>query len=93
MNRRVYDKRPTIGVIMPMLSGFYMGELNATFRQLAKQHGVNLIFIRSGDRRKFDLPVALNHLDALNIVYRFLCSVWRLLKLHLLVIITYAYSR
>ncbi|CAE6932205.1 EAL domain-containing protein [Vibrio sp. B1FLJ16] len=68
MNRRVYDKRPTIGVIMPMLSGFYMGELNATFRQMAKEHGVNLIFIRSGDRREFDLPVALHHLDALVIV-------------------------
>ncbi len=68
MNRRVYDQRPTIGVIMPMLSGFYMGELNATFRQMAKEHGVNLIFIRSGDRRQFDLPVALHHLDALLVV-------------------------
>lgn len=68
MNRRVFDKRPTIGIILPMLSGFYMGELNATLRQMAKQHGVNLVFIRSGHRRDFDLSVALHHLDALMVV-------------------------
>ncbi len=68
MNRRIFDKRPTIGVIMPILSGFYMGELNAVFRQMAKEHGVNLILIRSGDRQEFGLPVALHHLDALIVV-------------------------
>ncbi|MFN1650387.1 EAL domain-containing protein [Vibrio rotiferianus] len=68
MNRRVFNKRPTIGIVLPMLSGFYMGELNATLRQMARQHGVNLVFIRSGHRRDFDLPVALHHLDALLVV-------------------------
>nr|WP_281355592.1 EAL domain-containing protein [Vibrio agarilyticus] len=62
------NNRPTIGVILPMLSGFYMGELNATLRQMAKERGVNLVFIRSGHRRDFDLPIALNHLDALIVV-------------------------
>lgn len=60
--------RPTIGVIMPMLSGFYMGELSATCRQLAKQNNANLVIIRSGEQRDFDLDVSLNHLDALLVV-------------------------
>ncbi|MDF2152973.1 EAL domain-containing protein [Vibrio sp. CAU 1672] len=68
MNKLVSTKRPTIGIIIPMLSGFYMGELNATLRQMAKQYGVNLLFIRSGRRSDFDLPVALHHLDALMVV-------------------------
>ncbi|MCL9777469.1 EAL domain-containing protein [Vibrio methylphosphonaticus] len=68
MNKNNIVKRPTIGIILPMLSGFYMGEINATLRQMAKQHGVNLVFIRSGHRRDFDLQVALDHLDALIIV-------------------------
>lgn len=45
-----------------------MGEINATLRQMAKQHGVNLVFIRSGHRRDFELQIALDHLDALMIV-------------------------
>ncbi|MEZ8582774.1 substrate-binding domain-containing protein [Vibrio splendidus] len=61
-------KRPTIGIVLPMLSGFYMGELNATLRRLAKNHKVNLVFIRSGERRDFKLPIYLNHLDALVVV-------------------------
>ncbi|MDE1332859.1 EAL domain-containing protein [Vibrio aestuarianus] len=70
--------RPTIGVIMPMLSGFYMGELSATFRQLAKQHNANLVIIRSGEQRDFDLAVSLNHLDALLVVLH--CASDRLVK-------------
>lgn len=54
------SRRVTIGVVMPMLSGFYMGEISATFRQLAEQEGVNLIIIRSGDSRDFSLPIALH---------------------------------
>ncbi|WP_240492694.1 hypothetical protein [Vibrio sp. ZF57] len=61
-------KRPTVGIVLPMLSGFYMGELNATLRRLAKNHKVNLIFIRSGERRDFKLPIYFNHLDALVVV-------------------------
>ncbi|WP_272924572.1 MULTISPECIES: EAL domain-containing protein [unclassified Vibrio] len=60
--------RVTIGVVMPMLSGFYMGEISATFRQLAEQQGVNLIIIRSGDSRDFSLPIALHQIDALVVV-------------------------
>ncbi|MFA0543216.1 EAL domain-containing protein [Vibrio sp. 10N.222.52.B7] len=61
-------KRPTVGIVLPMLSGFYMGELNATLRRLAKNHKVNLIFIRSGERKDFKLPIYFNHLDALVVV-------------------------
>ncbi|MDE1228000.1 substrate-binding domain-containing protein [Vibrio aestuarianus] len=70
--------RPTIGVIMPMLSGFYMGELSATCRQLAKQNNANLVIIRSGEQRDFDLDVSLNHLDALLVVLH--CASDRLVK-------------
>ncbi|WP_276113810.1 EAL domain-containing protein [Vibrio cholerae] len=62
------SRRVTIGVVMPMLSGFYMGEISATFRQLAEQEGVNLIIIRSGDSRDFSLPIALHQMDALVVV-------------------------
>ncbi len=62
------SRRVTIGVVMPMLSGFYMGEISATFRLLAEQKGVNLIIIRSGDSRDFSLPIALHQMDALVVV-------------------------
>ncbi len=68
MDKRKNKKRITIGVIMPVLSGFYMGELNATFRQMATRYDVNLIVIRSGHQRDFDLPVANNHFDALIVI-------------------------
>src|SRR5690606_7580268 len=55
-------------VVMPMLNGFYMGEISATFRLLAEQKGVNLIIIRSGDSRDFSLPIALHQVDALVVV-------------------------
>jgi len=67
-NSVVPSSRPTIGVILPMLSGFYMGEINATLRCMAKQHNVNLLFIRSGEKRDFDLPIGIEHLDALLVV-------------------------
>lgn len=57
--------RPTLGIIMPVLSGFYMGEINATLRQLAFENNINLMFIRSGDHPEFDLPVGFQHLDGL----------------------------
>ncbi|WJG29097.1 EAL domain-containing protein [Vibrio furnissii] len=65
---RQCTRQTTIGVIMPMFSGFYMGEISATFRQKAKQHGVNLIMIRAGDSRDFTLPIALTQLSALIVV-------------------------
>lgn len=68
MRNQRNDYRPTIGIIMPMLSGFYMGEINATLRKLASEHEVNLIFIRSGDKRDFALNVSLAHIDALIVV-------------------------
>ncbi|MEZ9231286.1 EAL domain-containing protein [Vibrio amylolyticus] len=61
-------KRLTIGVIMPMLSGFYMGELNATIRQMATRYDVNLIVVRSGHHRDFSLPVSSHHFDALIVI-------------------------
>ncbi len=69
MNKTITNKkRLTIGVIMPMLSGFYMGELNATIRQMATRYDVNLIVVRSGHHRDFNLPVANNHVDALIVI-------------------------
>lgn len=53
---------------MPLLSGFYMGELSIALRQLAKQQNINLIFIRSGESRNYDLPIGLANIDALLVV-------------------------
>lgn len=71
MDKKFKSQRVTIGIVMPMLSGFYMGEISSTFRQLAKRHNVNLVILRAGDCREcrdFVLPVALEQLDALVVV-------------------------
>ncbi|MGR5118853.1 EAL domain-containing protein [Vibrio astriarenae] len=62
------NERPTVGVIMPLLSGFYMGELSIALRQLARQQDINLVFIRSGESRNYELPIGLENLDALLVV-------------------------
>ncbi|USD63028.1 EAL domain-containing protein [Vibrio sp. SCSIO 43140] len=63
-----HDRKPAIGVILPMLSGFYMGEITSTLRAYGADKGVNLIFYRVGHKRDFDLPFALDHVDGLIIV-------------------------
>ncbi len=60
--------RPTVGVIMPLLSGFYMGELCIALRQVAKQQDINLVFIRSGESRNYELPIGFDSFDALLVV-------------------------
>ncbi|MGL6262318.1 EAL domain-containing protein [Vibrio sp. WXL103] len=60
--------RPTVGVIMPLLSGFYMGELSIALRLYARKLNINLVLIRSGESRNYDLPIGLAHLDALLVV-------------------------
>ncbi|MFA0438382.1 EAL domain-containing protein [Vibrio sp. 10N.222.51.C12] len=58
----------TVGVILPMLSGFYMGEITSTLRFHAQRLGVNLVFYRVGHRRDFDSSFAFEHIDALLVV-------------------------
>ncbi|MGR5287787.1 EAL domain-containing protein [Vibrio maritimus] len=60
--------KPTIGVILPMLSGFYMGEITSTLRAYGAEHGINLIFLRVGHNRDFDIPFAFDHIDGLIVV-------------------------
>ncbi|PMH43759.1 hypothetical protein BCU68_12980 [Vibrio sp. 10N.286.49.B3] len=55
----------TIGVVLPQLSGFYMGEITACLRRLAQQHHFNLVLIRTGASTNFNLPLALEKLDGL----------------------------
>ncbi|MDN3680517.1 EAL domain-containing protein [Vibrio tapetis subsp. quintayensis] len=62
------SKKRTIGVVLPMLSGFYMGEITAALRELAIKHHFNLIVIRVGHSRDFELPVAVSQIDALLVV-------------------------
>ncbi len=64
----VAKKRPTVGVILPLLSGFYMGEISATLRTMAKSYDVNLVLVRSGENHEFDYPAALHHFDALIVI-------------------------
>lgn len=61
-------RKPTIGVILPMLSGFYMGEITSTLRAYGAEHGINLIFLRVGHNRDFDIPFAFDHIDGLIVV-------------------------
>ncbi|OAN10850.1 hypothetical protein A3K86_17810 [Photobacterium jeanii] len=55
----------TIGVIVPLLSGFYLGEITSSLRVIAQQKGINLILIRSGGFDQYDLTLAFDHLDGL----------------------------
>nr|WP_162674606.1 hypothetical protein [Vibrio variabilis] len=61
-------RTPTIGVILPMLSGFYMGEITSTLRAYGVENGINLIFLRVGHNRDFDIPFAFDHIDGLIVV-------------------------
>lgn len=71
----------TIGVVLPMLSGFYMGEITATLRELAIKHQFNLVIIRSGHSRDFELPIAISQIDALLVVLH--CSADGLIQIAL----------
>ncbi|OZS42767.1 EAL domain-containing protein [Photobacterium sanguinicancri] len=55
----------TIGVVVPLLSGFYLGEITSSLRLIAQQKGVNLILIRSGGFDDYSHPLAFDHLDGL----------------------------
>ncbi|MGR5151093.1 EAL domain-containing protein [Photobacterium swingsii] len=55
----------TIGVIVPLLSGFYLGEITSSLRLIAQQKGVNLVLIRTGGFDDYQLPLAFDHLDGL----------------------------
>ncbi|WP_338167072.1 EAL domain-containing protein [Vibrio sp. 10N] len=63
-----HHRKPTIGVILPMLSGFYMGEITSTLRAYGVENGVNLVFLRVGHNRDFDTPFAFDHIDGLIVV-------------------------
>ncbi|GAL35489.1 diguanylate cyclase [Vibrio maritimus] len=51
-----------------MLSGFYMGEITSTLRAYGVENGINLIFLRVGHNRDFDIPFAFDHIDGLIVV-------------------------
>ncbi|HVK54210.1 MAG TPA: substrate-binding domain-containing protein [Burkholderiales bacterium] len=53
----------TLGVLTPFLGGGYLGELLAQIHRSAQVHGVRVIAIRTGNKGRFDLPIALGHID------------------------------
>jgi DNA-binding LacI/PurR family transcriptional regulator len=53
-----------------MRSGFYMGEISSTLRAYGAEQGINLIFLRVGQSRDFDIPFAFDHIDGLIVVLR-----------------------
>ncbi|USD66066.1 EAL domain-containing protein [Vibrio sp. SCSIO 43136] len=60
---------PTIGAILPMVSGFYMGEITATLRELAIQHQFNLVIVRAGHNGDLELGASFSQIDALLVVH------------------------
>ncbi len=52
---------PTIGVFIPFLGGFYMGEVTSYLRFWAKLNAFNIIFIRTKSFGTYDLNVSINH--------------------------------
>ena len=59
---------PTIGVFIPFLGGFYMGEVTSYLRFWAKLHAFNIIFIRTNSFGSYDLDLSLNHCDGFILV-------------------------
>ncbi|MES2353577.1 MAG: substrate-binding domain-containing protein [Pseudomonadota bacterium] len=58
----------TLGVLAPFLGGGYLGELMAQIHRSAQAHGTRVIAIRTGSKGRFDLPIALGHIDGWIIV-------------------------
>ncbi|HVK56314.1 MAG TPA: hypothetical protein VM532_14965, partial [Burkholderiales bacterium] len=53
----------TLGVLSPFFGGEYLGELMAQLYHSAQAHGARVIAVRTGELTRFNMPVALEHVD------------------------------
>ena len=62
------NKRKTVGVFLPYLSGYYLGEISACLRKQALKRNLDLIFIMTNGFGQYDDRIALNYIDMAYIV-------------------------
>ncbi len=62
------NKRKTIAVFTPYLSGFYLGELASQVRAQAAARGLNLVVVMTNGFGHFNLPLAMDYIDGAYIV-------------------------
>jgi len=60
--------RPTIGFFTPFASGYYLSTLCAELRKQCALRQIDLVVILTNETTEFDLPLALNYIDAAYIV-------------------------
>ncbi|MFT6986685.1 MAG: diguanylate cyclase (GGDEF)-like protein/PAS domain S-box-containing protein [Psychromonas sp.] len=64
----INKNRPTIGFFSPSLGGYYLSTLCAQLRKQCAQRQMDLIVIMSHDSSEYEMPLALDYIDAAYIV-------------------------